>query len=378
MYFATASIAGMVAGRIVDRYGPKRLLIIASVVTGSAFFLLGRVTELWQFFAIYFVMAAAWSGTGLVPISTVIANWFIRRRGFAMGLTMAGLSLGGMILVPLAAFLISRWGLRVALEVLGAAWLFIIPVALFLITQRPSDIGQYPDGEDRHPLSQAGIDASPLYASQARIWTGAEAMRTTAFWAIVASFLLTLTGQNAFLFHQISFLSQTLGPMGAATAVSVTTGASIAGRLFLGPVSDRYDKRFIAMGCFLFQALAVLALSFFRQTTVLYLGTFVFGLSMGALLMMQSLLIGECFGFASFGTISGLSGLFSGLGSACGPAIAGLIFDATHDYRIAFLIFAAAGFSAMGTIFFARPPMAASSAAANASPCPARSDPAGT
>ncbi len=356
MYFAVASIAGMVAGRIIDRYGPKRLMIIASIVTGVAFFLLGHITELWQLFAVYFLMAAGWSGTGLVPISTVIANWYIRRRGFAMGLTMSGLSLGGMILVPVAAFLISRWGLRAALELLGAAWLFIIPLAIFMIKQRPADVGQFPDGDGGNHQSSEMTDLAFSYASQTRVWTGSEAMRTPAFWAIVAAFLLTLTGQNAFLFHQISFLGQTLGPMGAATAVSVTTGASIVGRLFLGPVSDRYDKRYVAMCCFLLQALAVLSLSFFRQPAVLYLSTFAFGLSMGALLMMQSLLIGECFGFASFGTISGLSGLFSGLGSAFGPAIAGIIYDATRDYRIAFIIFAAAGLTAMGAVFFARPP----------------------
>ena len=123
--------------------------------------------------------------------------------------------------------------------------------------------------------------------------------------------------------------------------MSLTAGASIMGRLFLGSIADRSDKRFLAMFCFLVQGAAVLSMAYFRQSTVLYLGTLAFGLTMGGIVMLQSLLIGECFGMVSFGTVSGLSGVFSMAGAAFGPMIAGLIFDATRDYRIAFTIFAA-------------------------------------
>ena len=169
--------------------------------------------------------------------------------------------------------------------------------------------------------------------------------------------MLALSGQIAFLVHQVSFLGQTLGPKGAALAVSVTAGASIIGRLFLGSIADRSDKRFLAMICFFIQAGAVLSMAYFRSVGVLYLGTLAFGLTMGGIVMLQPLLIGECFGLVSFGTITGLAGLFSVSGAAFGPMIAGLIFDATRDYRIAFTIFAAASLLAMVAIFFARPPV---------------------
>lgn len=357
MYFAISGAMGMVVGRLIDRYGPKSVLIVGSVTIGFGFVLLSRITQIWQLFAVYFLMAVGWSGTGLVPIGTLITGWYIRRRGFAMGLTMTGLSLGGMVLVPLTIFLISRWGLRTALPILGGAfWLVVIPVAVFIIKQRPSDVGQLPDGERPKPLTGEKPGTRIHRASQTRVWAGAEAMRTLPFWSIVAAFLLALGGQNAFLVHQVSFLSQTLGPMGAASAVSITTGASIVGRLILGPISDRYDKRFVAIFCFLIQGIALLSLSLSRQVTILYLGTFAFGLTMGGVLMMHSLLIGECFGMVSFARIAGLSILFSGLGAALGPAIAGLIYDATQDYRIAFIIFTVTSLLAMAAVFFARPP----------------------
>ena len=274
-----------------------------------------------------------------------------------MGLTMTGLSLGGMVLVPLAVTLTSRWGLEIALPILGALfWVVVIPVAIWVIKQSPSEVGQFPDG-DRSVLETREPTGSRIsYASQVRVWSRMEAMRTRAFWAIVAAFLLALSGQIAFLVHQVSFLSQTLGQAGAATAVSLTAGASILGRLFLGSIADRSDKRFLAMVCFFVQGLAVLSMAYFRQATVLYLGTLAFGLTMGGIVMMQSLLIGECFGMVSFGTISGLSGMFSVTGAAFGPMIAGLIYDATRDYRIAFTLFALASLPAMVAVFFARPP----------------------
>ena len=357
LYFFTAGIMGMLMGRFIDRYGPRPVLILGSATMGIGLLLLSRVTQLWQFYAVYILMAVGWSGTSLIPVGTLVANWFIRKRGLAMSLTMTGLSLGGMVLVPLAAYLVFHWGLRVTLPILGSLYcLAVIPTAVWVIKQRPSDVGQLPDGSP--PTSSRGKPGRPTrYASQWRVWTRAEALRTTAFWAIVTAFMLALSGQVAFLVHQVSFLSQTLGPKGAALAVSVTAGASIIGRLFLGSIADRSDKRFLAMVCFLIQAGAVLSMAYFRSVGVLYLGTLGFGLTMGGIVMLQPLLIGECFGLVSFGTITGLAGLFSVSGAAFGPVIAGLIFDATRDYRIAFTIFATASLVAMVAVLFARPPV---------------------
>jgi MFS family permease len=316
------------------------------------------VTSLWQLFAVYFLMALGFSCTSLVPINTLITNWFFQKRGVAMGLTMIGLSLGGMVMVPFTVYIISHFSLQIALKSLGAIlWLIVVPLAVFVVKRDPSVVGQLPDG--KKPVHNALKTSDTRRGSQAiqtRTWGRKEAMKTSAFWFLVISYLLAMIGQNAYLVHQVSFLTQTLGAMKAASVVSMTTGASIIGRLFLGPLADRYEKRLVAMGCYLVQSVAILSLSYFRHAAVLYLGTFAFGLTMGGVVMMQSLLIGEYFGAASFGTIYGLAGSLSTIGWAIGPITAGLIFDATHDYRIAFNIFAVTSFAAMVTVFFAKPP----------------------
>jgi sugar phosphate permease len=357
LYFFTAGAAGIIVGRQIDRFGPRPILVLGSSVVGIGLVLLSRVSELWHLYAVYFLMALGWSGASVMPVNALIANWFILKRGKAMSLAMTGLSIGGIVMVPLAAFLITHWGLKTALPVLGALfWIVNIPLTLLVIKRRPSDIGQVPDGKlEPEPLEGKG-KTHLSYASQMRPWTRLQAVRRPAFWAIVVAFFLAMIGQVAYLVHQVSFLSATLGMAGAATAVSITAAASIAGRLCMGLFVDRLDKRHVTMGLFFIQALALLGLAYSNHISVLYLGTLAFGLTMGCILMMQSLIIGECFGLASFATVSGLVGVFVSLGAAIGPTIAGIVFDATQSYRMAFNLFAAVSILAMFAILFAKPP----------------------
>ncbi len=359
LYFFTSGISGMIIGRQIDRFGPRRLLVIGSLTVGLAFVLLSRITALWQLYAVYLLMAVGWSGTSLIPVNALLVNWFILRRGRVMSLVMCGLSLGGIVMVPLATFLIARWGLKLALPFLGALFcLGIIPAALFLVKQRPSDVGQFPDG--RAPRREPGDPAAAAlrYEHQMKPWTRIQAMRTVSFWALVTAFFLAMICQVAYLVHQISFLSKSLGLAGAASAVSLTAAASIAGRLILGVFIDPLDKRHVTMGLLLLQGAAVLALAYSTHTIVLYLGTFIFGLTMGSIIMTQSLITAECFGMISFATVSGLAGMFVAVGSAIGPSIAGMIYDATQSYHVAFTLFAVVSVLASVAILFAKPPAA--------------------
>ena len=356
LYFFTAGIMGLFIGRQIDKYGPKWVLILGSVIIGVGFLLLSLINTIWQLYAIYFLMALGFSCTSLVPINTVITNWFIRKRGFAMSLTNTGLSAGGIILVPLASFLITRWGLETALPILGSIYGIVVIICTYFIKQRPSDFNQFPDGTSLQTGSANSKSSTISYTSQMRVWTRLQAVRSGAFWSIVIAFFLALTGQIAFLVHQISFLSKYLGISGAATAVSLTAGASIIGRLWLGTFVDRCDKRYVIMVCFLIQSIAVFTLAHNQHIVILYLGTLAFGLTMGSIIMMQSLITGECFGLVSFATISGLAGVFTMSGAAFGPSIAGLIFDATGSYQMAFTIFAAMSAVAVLVIYFAKPP----------------------
>jgi MFS family permease len=356
LYFFTSGITGLMVGRQIDRYGPNGVLVFGAVIIGIGFVFLSFISAVWQLYFIYFIMALGFCCTSLVPVNTLITRWFVRRRGFAMSLTNTGLSAGGIFLVPLASYIIFHWGLQIALPILGIVYCVVVIFATAFIKQHPSDLNQFPDGEPPEEPSLGRQTTRLGYSSQMRSWSRFDTVRTVAFWSIVAAFSLALTGQIAFLVHQVSFLSQYLGTSGAATAVSITAGASIIGRLWLGTFVDRCDNRHVIMVCFLLQSAAVMALAHFHHVVILYLGTFAFGLTMGNIIMMQSLIIGECFGSVSFATISGLAGVFTMCGAAFGPTIAGAIYDATQSYQTAFTLFAAVSLVAVFLIHFAKPP----------------------
>lgn len=354
LFFFTNGVAGLVMGRWVDRYGPKWFLVFGSILFGAGLFALTKVNTLPQLFAVYLILALGFSSTALVPINTLLTNWFIRKRGFAMSIASNGLSVGGMIMVPLTSFFILRLGFNQTMMILACIYIaVIIPITLIFIKQRPSDIGQFPDGDN--PSDQTGL-LLEKNKSQMQTWTRRQAMKTLTFWSISVAFMLALAGQIAYLVHQVSFLAQYLGNQQAAATVSITTGASIMGRIVIGNFVDRMDKRFVTMACVLLQGAAVITLAFNSHVVTLYLCTFLFGLTMGPLLMMQSLLIGECFGIPSFATVAGTIGLITMPGAAFGPVIAGLIFDATQSYALSFILFSSASFLSAGIIYFARPP----------------------
>jgi MFS family permease len=355
LFFFTNGVAGLFLGRWVDRFGPKWFLVFGSILFSAGLIALTRVQTLPQLFAIYMILALGFCATSLVPINTLLTNWFIQRRGFAMSIASNGLSIGGMVMVPLTSFFIFRLGLNPALYILAGIYaLIVIPVTLIFIKHRPSDIGQFPDGITPQERTGSGVIQED---AQMKTWTRLQASKTVAFWSIALAFMLALAGQIAFLVHQVSFLSLYLGGQQAAATVSISTGASILGRFALGFFIDRLDKRYVTMACVLLQGIAVITLAFSSHIIILYLGTFVFGLTMGPLLMTQSLLTGECFGIPSFAAISGAIGLITIPGAAFGPVIAGLIFDATQSYTMSFLLFASASFLSAGIIYFAKPPV---------------------
>jgi len=355
LFFFSNGIVGLLIGRWMDRYGPKWFLVCGSIIFGLSISALSWCNSIVQLFITYLIMSVGFCCTSLAPVNTLITNWFVRKRGLAMSIANTGLSVGGVFLVPLTSYLIIQKGLGITLPVLGCLYsLVIIPMAVFFIKQKPSDLGQYPDGD--HPaMAIDNQNRTRAATGQMQVWTRIQAMKTMAFWAIAVAFMLALGGQIAYLIHQVSFIAQYLGLQKAAMAVSITAAASITGRLVLGTFVDRCDKRYVAMGCFFIQGLAVLLLAFYHHVVLLYLCTFAFGLTMGSIIMLQSLIIGECFGILSFATVSGTIGFFSMPGAAFGPMIAGVIFDASQSYQTAFIFFAGTSFVAMLAIIFARP-----------------------
>lgn len=362
IYFCVSGLTAAIVGPYVDRYGPRRFMLIGSIINGASAALIGIVDQLWQLYLVYFVFAVAFGMSSNIAVNAILTRWFIRRRALAMSISFTGVSLGGVILAPIASRLIDAGGLELATPILGALVIITaIPVILGVIVFDPRDVGMLPDGDSADAPPPAARQA--VIEAQMRTWTRAEAVRTVGFWGILVAFLLVLIAQTGYVVHQVTFLEDRLGSRSAAAfTISVTAFGSIIARLAVGIFADNVDRRLLTVILFVVQATAILLIIHTESVPATWALTLVFGLTIGNVYMMQSLLVGEIFGMVSFGAVFGLISLAGQVGSGLGPIGVGLIHDATGGYTVPFTITAILTYLAAVAILFARPAKSAQQA----------------
>ncbi len=360
VFFLVFGLMGPYVGRRVDALGARVVMVAGSVIFGLGLVGLALSQELWHTYVAYVVIAAGFAGMALVPVSALVSAWFSARRGLAMAVAMSGISLGGVVMAPLATELILAYGWRVAAIALAIlVWLAGVPLSALIIRRRPEDLGLLTDGATRALVPASGRGS----AADGPVWTLLAARRTRAFWGVAIGYLLINLTLIGVLMHQIRFLTYgtvaqgAISPQAAALAVSLTALASIVGRLALGAVIDRLSKRWVAVVLMVAQAAATVGLLGARGNLVLiYLVVLAFGLGMGCVIMLQTLLVSDLFGMASFGEIYGATMLAATAGMAAAPWLSGYLYELFGSYEVAFVFFAAIAVLAAASVALARPP----------------------
>jgi sugar phosphate permease len=333
-------IAAPLVGVLVDRVGVRRLTTIGIVIVAIGFVLLSRVHSLPAFYVSIFIIAVGMSATGGANAATIIAKWFRRHRGRALGLMTFGGGLGGLSAIVFAE-LIAEYGWRDALVAVGILQLVVcVPLALSM-RDKPEDMGLPVDGISEADAAAAMAGRPPLPTTGLEL-SGREAIRSVLFWKVAMTFALSNFATTAIIVHQIPFLVEEVGSSEAFAALSVTimTGISLAGRLGFGLAADRYSKAglaAVAMGC------SAIGLALFStvhdEWQLVYVLPF-FGIGFGAAVPLRAAIQAEYFGLKAYGTIQGMLFTASTLGAFFGPLLAGVLYDATADYRPSFLILA--------------------------------------
>ncbi len=362
IFFLVGGAIGPYVGRRIDLFGPRLVTIAGNIFFGIGLVGLALSQELWHTYVAYAVMAVGFACMGLITVSALVSNWFRARRGLAMGLAMSGLSLGGVIIVPVTTNLIIAFGWRTTGIILAILlWLIAIPMAALLIKRRPADMGLQPDGVPAPVVAPSSSNSPPVPAEVE--WTLAAARRTSTFWAIAIGYLLVYLAQTGVIIHQLRFLTYgteadgALSPQTASFAISITALASIGGRVSLGSVIDRLDRRWVAVAVMLIQASATTCLLFARGNLLMvYVAVLLFGLGTGCVVMLHALLVSDRFGISSFGSIYGATMVVTMFGTAGGPWFASFLFDIFGSYNVAFLLFAGLDVLAAIAVAFARPP----------------------
>jgi len=337
--FSLVTLCGAVyspfIGRAVDRWGPRPVQLAGASVMAIGFLLLRYMQTLGEFYLLMgLIVSLGSTGLGNLPSNTAVANWFMRGRGRALGVSTAGISMGGVIFVPLTQWLIGHLGWRAAFTVLGVviAVIALPPVALFM-RRSPESMGLRPDG-DHPPPPGRPID---LEHELERSWTPAQAMQHRNFWLIAVAFAFTVMGISATLLHQIAFLrDRGIDPAHASWMLGATAGIGVVGKLGFGMLLDRYEQRRVITWCFALQGLGVLCLIAPTNAFTLTLYVLLYGFAMGGNATLQATVIGECFGRLHYGSIAGRMSPIIVIAQAAGIPLAGAIRDAVGTYVPAF------------------------------------------
>lgn len=354
-------LIGPLIGSWVDKYGARVVMAIGALVTGGAFALLGLTSAgwgpyaIWYFYGITLIMALGLVGILNIPVAAAVSNWFVEKRGLAMGITLTGFGLGGLLMLPLASYLIATLDWRMAYHILGLIiCVVLIPLSIFIIRGRPGEMGLLPDGK---PPGKGQVEMQSTEGSQAGAsWTLSAALRTKAFWLIVGALGLAFVGAGSVLAHLIPFLQdKEVSPQMASTILALTIGVSIISRVIAGYIVDRVPIKYVLSLCFLLQIGGLALLLASGSMTMVWAFVIIFGLAMGGMFALEPLLVSQYFGLTSFGAIYGGLWVFVTLGFAGGPPLAGYIFDITGSYDLAFIIFIVATLVATVLIFLLRP-----------------------
>jgi MFS family permease len=336
-------------GRAVDRLGPRPVQLAGALIMALGFVLLRGTDTLLHFYLVMGVFVSLGSsGLGNLPSNTAVARWFVRNRGRALGVSTAGISMGGVIFVPLTQWLIERYGWRDAFAVLGIIIVLVTvpPVALFM-RRSPESMGLRPDGE-APPRPGMPID---LDREIERSWTPSQAMQHRNFWLIAVAFALTVMGISATLLHQISFLrDRGVSAAAASWMLGATAGIGVLGKLGFGALLGRFEQRRVIMWCFALQALGVLCLMSPTNRLTLALYVLLYGFAMGGNATLQATVIGECFGRLHYGSIAGRMSPIIVLAQALGIPLAGAIRDTFGSYVPAFIVIVLGSCVAVGCI----------------------------
>ncbi len=350
-----SGILGPIQGWLVDRYGPRSVLTVGTVLFGIGFMMFSQVDTLLEFYLVFALIALGSSLGGFATVIVALVNWFNRHRAKAVAISQMGYSFGGFC-VPLLILCLEAFGWRTTAFYSGILVIILGIPMVQLVRHRPRDYGDRVDGDvadedaagdDQALLSRTGVD-----------FTARQAMRTASFWLISGGHACALLSVSAVLVHLVPQLTGGLG-FSLTTAglfVAVLTGFQLIGQLLGGVLGDRFNKRLICVLCMFGHAAGLVLLAYATDLWMVLGCTVLHGLAWGIRGPLMVALRADYFGPSSFGTIMGFSSLIVMLGMSGGPVYAGYLADLYGDYQLAFATLALSALAGACCFARARPP----------------------
>jgi MFS family permease len=330
----SAGATGPIVGWLLDRIDARKVMVGGVAILASGYIVLTRTHTFPQFFICNLVMGVGFVASTAIPCSVVIANWFTDRRGLAMGITLAGASIGGAVMTPIANYAIAARGWQFGYLVIAVPMAVItIPLLIAFVRTRPAS---EPEPE-RLASDAASAPSTPIELPGLEV---GEALRTRSMWLITIVQFLFASLFAGLGQHFIAYLID-IGYSAdvSARVVSLTFIFTTFGSLLSGPMADRVNARHALAWTWIVTAIAVFALLGANHFSALMVYAVLVGVVGGAFGVLLPLLMLESLGIRRFGSLMGLAGVFSTLGYAAGPVITGRIHDLTGSYNFALWLF---------------------------------------
>ncbi len=351
-------LEGLVTGPLVDKYGPRFWVRVGFTMAAIGFILMYFIDNLWMFILTYSLLLSLGMNAGLyTPLQTAVAKWFNEKRGIALGFLTTGAAVGGSLLVPFTAWMITEYNWRTAVVVLGVMALVLGWGMSFILKPKgPEAYGLLMDGKKLEPGTQpakAGTKGSADYGLTLK-----EELKTPAFWLMVVAFTCAHTAVSAIVVHEIPFIEDMgISKIEAGVALGTMTLMSAPGRLFGGWLADKWSIKYLYIIASIAQAGSLYIFANVINMPGVWLFVVAYGLSYGLRIPLEPALRGYCFGHKAFGAIMGYMNAFAVFGSFAGPYFAGWIFDKFGSYEWAFLTFAAMMVVAAIIVIFIKSPL---------------------
>ena len=314
---------GFAAGWIVDRFGPRRLMMAGIVMAGGALIGLAHMSALWMFYLFYIFNAVGYVCGGPLPNQVLLSRWFDKARGKAMGFAYLGIGIGGWLVLKLSPNLVSAFGWRGALQFLGIAIVVLaLPMAYF-VRDDPQDAGV-----ERTPGPRAAVP--PL----------GGVFKDPAFYLLALGSMCSIAAVGGANQHLKLYLSLDLkySQQVAATITSTVLFCSIFGRLLMGWLADRIAKKMVMILIYVLVAGSIPLLLSGSSMTSLYAFSVVFGLGLGGEYMIIPLMAAELFGVRVLGRLLGVILTADGVAEATSPMLVGYLRDHSSSYRSGFFL----------------------------------------
>lgn len=328
--FLVMAFAAFGWGVLSDRFGPRIVVLMGSVLLGLGLILASRATSLLEFQLLFGILIGAAAGAFYAPMMALASGWFERNRSLAVALVSAGAGTSPLTVAPFARWLIDSYDWRPAMLVIGiAAWILLIP-ASFLVRRPPVVL-------DIDPPAPGVATPVAALAAAPRMSAG-EALRTPQFAVLALAHFACCAAHSGPIFHMVSYAIGCGIPAMVAVSVYSLAGVSgLGGRVLLGVLADRLGAKPVLVAGLAVQAIGAGAYVFATQLGELYALAIVFGIAYGGVMPLYAILARDYFGPHIMGTVFGAISALASLGMAFGPWVGGWAFDTYASYTWLYL-----------------------------------------